>query len=604
MCLVGRIPAPGATRLTSSRTSTTVAEGASLATQGSNDENAIRLPCEIGPSFWLRRIRPDTHATRGHACHRMPRLNAFLNNTGCALHGSRPMPTLSASPVDRRSPAAAHLRSAVPRTLRRIPCVFLVAAGIALSLSGCTGSSPTATGPFSSPPTTLSSSTQTRPTTVQRSTTTSLVHATAVSPYDIPQELEEAARKKDGNSLTSPEYFAATSSDASAKVSFYLFTMNGQPYVGFPSVGTYTVYSYTIQTFIDTENVATHVVFSTGKAEYFADFELGGEFTSRNGEDSAQYSLRVSKKVFLRDPKYTVEDILSQVSRVTIFDPHTKVKVAFDSRESVALQATLQALGPARRIQEQMATAAAPTPKQSVPSTRTAAMGGLVIDGMTEQELRRTIVPFPQWEKIHPGDYAVPQDIQERFRKTQPNEQVLFVGAANEPDRFNAVITSMTIHEDYEERDWPANGFGTVTYDGGVLPAYEIVELVGTVPVTDARSSEEFLVVGRVYPRGNITALRVNLDPADGNCTSVDKGSYSLEVQKGYRGIDYRLFELFRKGWSLDRFVRKGDIVQLFIKLGQDERVVKDVNGYPFINTIRGFTINDAEYRGFDATLE
>jgi len=387
-----------------------------------------------------------------------------------------------------------------------------------------------------------------------------LVDLKNIAPYNTPEELKKAVEEKTNGTIRNPKLFEASDIDLKQKISFYLFNVNNDSFVSFQKNGQYVVEKYKMKTYSDTERSQSHVVFASDTG-YFLDFYLN--------------------KIIPENSNINPDDIFKEVSEVVVSDLHQNKKINFTSNEKGAIDKIIRVLSPAARYKEQLVSENTTTTiEMSADEKRSELekrMGSILL---TENVSMEDIIghsKFDKFSRIPSALENVPPEIQEQFKKNNPNHKVLWVGNGNRNGELNALITTMPIKPDnYSGVTFQADGFGY--YRGLEDPNFIITrEEFAGAKVIGASVYLKFL--NRVT--GKYTYSELNLNKKDGNCTGANiinlENNFNNPVFE-FTGKKYRLFYLLENGYSLDEFLQIGDVVGV-LHLGQNDQGILKIRG-------------------------
>jgi len=421
-----------------------------------------------------------------------------------------------------------------------------------------TSENPTASGTISS--TTGSTEGKQTTTTREKILYSDLVDLKALSPYDIPEALKKAAEEKTDETIRNPKLFEVSDVNLEQKISFYLFSVNNESFVGFQKNGQYVVEKYKMKSYVDTERSQSHIVYASDNG-YFLDFYLN--------------------KIIPENSDIKPDDIFKEVIKIVIVDLHQDKIISFASKEKGAIDKIIQVLSPAARYKEQLEKENTTTTIESSPEDKSTElkkkMGTLLLNEGVDLEYIKKHSEFDKFSRIPSSlEKNVPAETQEQFKKNNPNYKVLWVGK-NRNGELNALITTRPIKADnYSGETFQADGFG---YYHGSEDANFIITREEVAGAEVIGTSVYLKFLNRLT--GKYTYSELNLNEKDGNSTGI--GITNLEDDFNnpvfeFKGKKYRLFYLLENGHSLDEFIKIGDIVEA-IHLGKNEQGALKIRG-------------------------
>jgi len=230
---------------------------------------------------------------------------------------------------------------------------------------------------------------------------------------------------------------------------------------------------------------------------------------------------------------------------------------------------------------------AEPTPGQTAIATvpPTAEPVRLICEQSTT--LSYSIEQIKQWARRLPYEQLsapinVPEALQAQFRTINTDRRILYVGKKNRGGEMNAVLTSRaimgrTLADGFGERDNPS------TKQLSII----IGEFEGIVPAGDGTT--DFYAILKDPRREERMVVRVDLNPAHKFYntkpefyTQAQVENYGVPVADAeiFRGPQFRIGELFRKGIPFEKFMAPGDFIYCYPALDSTGHLKpRDSNG-------------------------
>lgn len=432
------------------------------------------------------------------------------------------------------------------------------------------------------------------PTATKEDKTAGLMTVKEFGPKDIPADLSSQLKdtlKSSISKIIGIEAHDPKNPDTS--VPFY-FVKADKSYVMFKNdKNQYVVDEYSVFGIVNETRNETHVLYSTFAAKTFVDFGLGGQFKRGQNETPDDYTNRVVK--ILKDKGVSPEaaaDIFKDTDSVTITNPYTGASVKYSKTEPGVLAKIMDYLSPPKAYADSIQKKAEATPTP-VKAETNPLIADLILKDISIDELKKNAqIPrynareLTEWTKKNP----VPKELQDAFKKVNPDSFVYYVGKDNRGSEMNAVLTTKPDQfKDVPLRNIFEGGFGAYFGPGTQLPTYVLGEFIGIVPIPE---SNEFYFVLQNPANGRIMPLRANLKKNDGNNTGLGIFNLKTEYQEGFGGSKYRLaYQLADYGLKLSDFIKPGDTVMVSInvlKEGDENKIL----------LVRGFT--PSRFEGYD----
>jgi len=388
-----------------------------------------------------------------------------------------------------------------------------------------------------------------------------LVSLEALSPYDVPVGLQQAIKERNNGTIRNPKLFEANDVNLENKISFYLFNVSNESFVGFQKNGQYVVEKYRIKTYVDTDRAQSHLVYASDNG-YFLDFYLS--------------------KIIPENTHIEPDDVLKEVIKIAVVDLHQDKIINFTSSEKGAIDKIIQVLSPAARYKEQLEKENTTTTTEISSEDKNLElkkkMGSLLLNEGVSIDYIKEHSEFDVFSRIPTSlEKTVPSEIQEKFKKNNPNYKVLWVGEGNRDSELNALITTRPIKADnYSGEIFQADGFG---YYHGSEDANFIITREEVAGAEVIGTSVYLKFLNKLT--GKYTYSELNLNKKDGNSTGIGITNLDDDFNNPvfeFKGKRYRLFHLLENGHSLDEFIQIGDIVEA-IHLGKNEQGVLKIRG-------------------------
>ena len=506
--------------------------------------------------------------------------------------------------------------------LRRHPFAQQVAAvgafvglgGIAASeVAGCGPATETGKPIITTPNVTMVPTTTETGTTAEKPTTTELsesklIKASEVAVTDIPKELNKILDIRLGseiNDIKKVTRFEAKAADSDKSVSFYFISTSKKNYIA----NNVKDWGFRVKDYIVGKNIysgskETHIVYRNyDGTEPFLDFILGGDFQAKSGEEISSYSSRVNSLLTSPDAAALIS---KNITKVSINDTANNIKIEYSENNKPEINSISKAIPIGeefvRDIDKKLSEKE--IPYKSNGEIRSDYLDGLVSTEKTIEDVKKGAVPKGVYMEKPTN---VPRELQDLFKKANPDDEILYVGSSNSqdnPEKMRDVAT--TKHFVYLYKGSKSLDIGSFRNFGGTeitdskygkKGKYTMIkmEFLDVVPVVDPDNpnTKDFYIRG-MDPINKTDEIYVRVITGKYEYTRLHPEIFGTVELK--RGTTFSYFDLsqkiqpipdqdknkaenFLQGHKLGELMQRGDVLDILVYAEKFVDEAKNGNG-------------------------